>query len=460
MPDTTPDQPEPEDPAIRGRAASAAGAAAGDEGNFSEVPASVANRETVRISVREHETVRLPSQRSGPARGAPPGRPASRKKRAPLPVAVAVATVWAALVSYVPVAVALGLAQFVEGTGSLGGAARLGLAGWLLGHGVPLDTPTGPLGLAPLALGALAAWRVSRAGVHVSRAVGARNRGTPVQALAIAGTVGLAYGVVGVLAAVVLNTGGISASPPRAGLTLVAFGAAAALVGALRTTGALRLLAHRMPGLLRDALRTGVVAAFLVLGAGAGAAGLAVALEAGNASDLLRAYQTGVAGQAGITLVSLAYAPNAAVWSAAYLLGPGFAVGTDTAVRTTEVTVGALPAVPLFAGLPEGPLGGAGAALLAVPVVAGMAAGWLLARRVLRADRSARWRVLLGAALLSGPVAGLVLGGAALVSSGPLGAGRMAEIGPVAWQVAAMAALVVAVGAMIGAAGTRIFTGN
>jgi hypothetical protein len=370
-----------------------------------------------------------------------------------------VATLWAALISYLPVAAVLGMAQFAEDAGSLPGAARLGLAGWLLGHGVPLDTPTGPIGLAPLALAALAAWRVSRAGVHVSRAIGARHRGTPFQALSVAGAVGLAYGVIGLLAAVILNTGNVSASPPRAGLTLAAFGAAAALVGALRTTGALRLVARRMPGVLRDGLRTGVVAAFLVFGAGAGAAGLAVALGGGHASEMLGAYRTGVTGQAGITLVCVAYAPNAAVWSAAYLLGPGFAVGTDTVVRTTEVSVGALPAVPLLAGLPEGPLGGAGAALLAVPVVAGMAAGWLLARRMLRADRSARWRAVLGAALLSGPVAGLVLGAGALISSGSLGGGRMAQIGPVAWQVVVMSAVVVAVGAVIGAAGTRAFTG-
>jgi hypothetical protein len=432
MPDTTPDQPEPENPA---------------------------NRETVRIAVGERETVRLPSQRSRPARGAQPGRPGGRPRRAPLPLAVAVATVWAALVSYVPVVVVLGMAQLAEDGGSMAGAARLGLAGWLLGHGVPLDTPTGPLGLAPLTLAALAAWRVSRAGVHVSRAIGARRRGTPAQALAVAGSVGLGYGVIGLLAAAILNTGDVSASPPRAGLTLAAFGAVAALVGALRATGALRLLARRMPAVLRDGLRTGVVAAFLVLGAGAGAAGLAVALGAGNASDMLGAYRTGVTGQAGITLVSLAYAPNAAVWSTAYLLGPGFAVGTDTVVRTTEVSVGALPAVPLLAGLPEGPLGGTGAALLAVPVVAGMAAGWLLARRMRRVDRAPRWRTVLGAAVLSGPVGGLVLGAGALASGGPLGGGRMAEIGPVAWQVAAMSALVVAVGAVIGAAGTRVFSG-
>ncbi|MFC5945384.1 DUF6350 family protein, partial [Micromonospora harpali] len=136
---------------------------------------------------------------------------------------------------------------------------------------------------------------------------------------------------------------------------------------------------------LRDGVRTGLVAGLLLLGAVAGAAGLAVATGGGDAADMIGAYRTGVAGQAGITLVSLAYAPNATIWSVSYLLGPGFAVGVDTAVRTSEVSVGALPAVPLLAGLPSGPVDGYGAGLLAVPVLAGMAAWWLLARRLLLA---------------------------------------------------------------------------
>ena len=353
----------------------------------------------------------------------------------------------------------MGLAQLAEDAGTVSGAARLGLAGWLLGHGVPLDTSAGQFGLAPLALGALAAWRLARAGVHVSRAIGARDRGTPAQAFAAAGSVGLGYGLLGLLAVVVLTAGGITVSAPRAALTLAGFGTVAALVGALRNTGALGTVARRTPPVLRDGLRTGMVAAFLLLGAGAGAAGLAMATGGGAATDMIGAYRTGVPGQAGITLVSLAYAPNAAIWSVSYLLGPGFAVGTDTVVRTSEVSIGALPTVPLLAGLPHGPIGGVGAGLLAVPVLAGMAAGWLLARRMIRAARDrtrVRWAPLLVAAAVSGPVAGIVLGLAAVLSGGPLGGGRLAEIGPVGWQVAAVATGVLAVGAMVGAAGTRV----
>jgi hypothetical protein len=418
-----------------------------------------------------------PDQPRRPAAGVaadtrPPGRarPASRvpaprsgeapRRRAPLPVAAGVAAGWAALTSWLPVTVVLGLAQLSEDAGSPAGALRTGLAGWLLGHGVPLETSAGPLGLAPLALAALAVWRLTRAGVHVSRAIGARDGRSPRQALTAAVAVGIGYALLGALAAVVVGVGGPRVSPVRAAVTFAVFGALSALVGALRTTGVSGLLARRSAPPLRDGVRTGLVAGLLLLGAGAGAAGLSVATGGGDAADMIGAYRTGVAGQAGITLVSLAYAPNATVWSAAYLLGPGFAVGTDTAVRTSEVSVGALPAVPLLAGLPRGPVDGFGAGLLAVPVLAGMAAGWLLARRLLRLaveDRTVvGWGPLLAPAALAGPVAGLLLGAAAAASGGPLGGGRLAEIGPVPWQVAGVATGVVGVGALLGAAATKV----
>ncbi|WBB79265.1 DUF6350 family protein [Micromonospora sp. WMMD882] len=409
------------------------------------------------------DTDTRPDRRAGrrpPARR-PPTRPPGRTGagRAPLAVAAAVAAGWAALTSYLPVVVVLGLVQVSEDAGSLGGAARAGLAGWLLGHGVPLATAAGPFGLAPLALTGLVVWRLIRAGVHATRALGARGSGETRPAFVAAGAVALGYALLGVPAALLATPG---ADPVRAVGVFGAVAGAAALAGALRTTGAAGAWARQAPAVLRDGVRTGLVAGLLLAGAGAGVAGLAIATGGGEAADMIGAYRTGVAGQAGITLVSLAYAPNAAIWASSYLLGPGFAVGVDTAVRTSEVSVGALPAVPLLAGLPRGPVDGVGALLLAAPVLIGMAAGWLLARRLLRSTGDDRtppgWGPLLGAATLAGPVVGLLLGAAAAASGGPLGGGRLADLGPAAWQVAAVAAAVVAVGALMGAAATRAFT--
>ena len=115
-------------------------------------------------------------------------------------------------------------------------------------------------------------------------------------------------------------------------------------------------------------------------------------------------------------------------------------------------------------------MGAAGAALLAVPVLAGAAAGWLLTLRlnrpgpqpVVQRDRAGDkdgppWSLVLGGGLLAGPVAGLLLAALCRASSGPLGDGRLATIGADPWQVGLLATVVLGVSAALGAAAARTF---
>jgi hypothetical protein len=367
----------------------------------------------------------------------------------------AVTAGWAAIVSYVPVLALVGLLTGVAGGSSVGAVFRLGTAAWLLTHGVTLTGGAGRYGLVPLALSVLAAWRVGRAGVHTARAIGAR---TPARALLAATAVAIGYGGTGALAATA--TGGL-ATPVRAGLTLGGFGLCFAGIGALVESRLARRVAGRLPLPVLDALRTGTVAALLVLGAGAAVAGVAVAISGGQASATLASYHTNVAGQAGLTLLCLVYAPNLAAWAAAYLVGPGFAVGTGTTVSAAKVSLGALPAVPVLAGLPDSAVAGLGPLLLVIPLAGGMAAGWLLVRRRLRltsaGDGAAPgWGELLGSAALAGPVAGGLLGLAGWLSGGPLGSGRLAVTGPTGWQVALVGAVEVALGTVLAAAAAQV----
>ncbi|BBH66113.1 hypothetical protein ACTI_27980 [Actinoplanes sp. OR16] len=407
------------------------------------------------------DTVRLPSQR----------RPPEPSRRAPLLVAAGFATLWAGLLSYLPIAAVIGLARTLEGSGGIGGAAHAGLAGWLLGHGLPIGTSIGPLAVTPLLLTLLIVWRLNRAGLHVTRAVGARRSGSTARALGVASSIGLAYALVGALAAVAVDGRGTQISAGRAALHFFVLGLAGALIGSLRGTDAISALARRTPPVLRHGIRTGLMAAFLILGAGAVAGGLSVALGGGQAAEMIAAYQTGVAGQAGITLISIGYAVNASIWAAAYLLGPGFALGVASKVSVTEVSVGPLPTLPLVAGLPDGPMGAAGTALLLLPVIAGGAAGWLLTQRLRHGHPGMRrtgrrntgtpdapaWSLLIGAAALAGPVAGVMLGLMARFSGGSLGDGRLAQIGPDAMQVAIVGAIVAGVSVVAGAAAARLF---
>ncbi|GIH12136.1 cell division protein PerM [Rugosimonospora africana] len=405
---------------------------------------------------------RGPAGRTGA--GSPTSRRPVRRRRAPVLVAAAVTTGWAAVVSYLSVVAVLGLVVLVGGGASAPVVFRFGTAGWLLAHGVPLGTSAGPLGLVPLAVSGLAAWRVARAGVHTARAIGARQRGPLRLAIVAATMVGLVYGVIGVVAAAAAHNDALAISPIRAGFTCGVFALLTALAGAVVESRIAAGWWDRLPLVARDAVRTGVVAALLVLGAGAAVAGVAVAVAGGEASSMFAAYRTGVAGQAGLTLLCLVFAPNLAVWSMSYLVGPGFVVGAGATVSAAKVSLGALPAIPVLAGLPSTAVSGLAAPLLGVPMAGGMAAGWLLARRRLRQAEQGTpeptWSALLGAAALAGPAAGILLGLVAWASGGSLGSGRLAQTGPTGWTVGLVGALVVAVGAVIAAAATRVLAGG
>jgi hypothetical protein len=206
-----------------------------------------------------------------------------------------------------------------------------------------------------------------------------------------------------------------------------------------------------LPGPVRDGIRAGAIAALFVLAAGAAATGLALALSAGVAGKMIDAYGTGVVGQAGLILACALYAPTASVWAASYLVGPGFSIGAGTTISAAAVTMGPVPALPIFAAVPDRPLPFWGTLLLGVPLAAGMAAGWLLARQ----RRDASWSVLLGTAALTGPVAGALLAFAVVASSGSLGGDRLSTLGATAWPLAGVGAAVVAAGATVAAAAAK-----
>jgi hypothetical protein len=429
--------------------------------------------ETVRLRFDEdavahmanRETVRLPNQRQ-PAKRGP-----ARLRRAPLPLAATVTTLWAAIVSLAPVLVVVGLVHAVEGAGaSANQILRLGLDAWLLTHGVPVRAGIGVIALAPLGLSVVAVWRVFRAGVHTARAIGARRANSGTKPLSVAAgpalsagaAVGVAYGILGAIAAAFATQKAADVSIVRAGFTLALFGLIAGTAGALTEARIVARLVLRLPPVVRDGARTGVVAALLILGGGAGLAGMAVALNGGDASQIFSDYRTGLFGQIGLTLVCAFYGPNIAIWAMSYLVGPGFMLGVGTTVSASEVKLGPLPALPVLAGLPGRAATGWASLLVGLPVAAALLAGWLLARRALRdgaVGGTAAWPGLIGAAAVAGPVAGVLLGLVGLTSGGSLGDGHLAQIGPRSGWVMVIAAAVVAIGTALAASASKILLG-
>ncbi|MDQ6875218.1 MAG: DUF6350 family protein, partial [Actinomycetota bacterium] len=214
--------------------------------------------------------------------------------------------------------------------------------------------------------------------------------------------------------------------------------------GVLRESGCWTDLWRRLPEPARAAVHGGIIA---VAGSLAGAvllAGGSLAASAGEAGRVLAGLRVGVVGAVVLTLLSLAYLPNAGIYALAFVAGPGFSVGSGTTVSATGVRLLPLPALPLLAALPTGPVGPWLVALMLVPVAGGVLAGVVVGRR--QAGAATRTRILAGAG--SGVAAGVLAGLLCVAAAGPAGAGRLAEIGPSAWRVAVALALEIGLPAM------------
>lgn len=410
-------------------------------------------------------TVKIPwQQRPAPA----PPRPG-----APLLVAAFVNTLLATAICLAAVTLLVVLGRVSLGQRPTGVEALVALGGWLLSHGVPIKSGPVEISLAPLSVTVLALWRLNRAGVHTCRGIGARHSGSLKAALSVAGAIGLIYGLLGLGAALILDRPEISVVWWRATLHLAVIGTFAALLGSIRATGALRKIARRTPTLLRDALRAGVVAPLFLLGAGAGLIGLSVAIHGNETARVLHATPNGLAGQAGITVVCLAFAPNFAAWAAAFLLGPGFLLRAGSLVSPALVTVDQIPPerrapldqLPVMAGLPDGPMQGPLWLLLGLPALAGLGAGLLLVRRRLRPRRSKsgdirvpipHWGRMLASAALAGPIGGLLVAAASFAASGHLDDGEPA-LGPLLWRTSLFGMIGLGAGALLGVGGAYIF---
>ncbi len=157
-----------------------------------------------------------------------------------------------------------------------------------------------------------------------------------------------------------------------------------------------------------------------------------------------------VLGGIAITLGQLAFLPNLVLWTAAWLVGPGFAIGAGSSVGPLGTSLGPLPAVPVLGALPTGDLA-LGFLGLLVPVVAGFLAAVAVRPAVLRGlgDRPPLVPLVVTGVLI-GVVGGLALGLLAWVSGGAAGPGRLAAVGPDAALVGIFAALEFGVPAVIG----------
>ncbi|MBM7173976.1 hypothetical protein JQK87_37595, partial [Streptomyces sp. G44] len=121
--------------------------------------------------------------------------------------------------------------------------------------------------------------------------------------------------------------------------------------------------------------RAGAAGAVALLGGGALLVAVALVLHAGPVTESFARVTDVRSGQFAVLMLALALVPNAAVWAAAYGLGPGFALGAGSFATPLAVDAApVLPRFPLLEAVPDaGPGTPLGWAAGAVAVVAGRA---------------------------------------------------------------------------------------
>ncbi|MEE1803993.1 DUF6350 family protein [Streptomyces sp. JV176] len=341
--------------------------------------------------------------------------------------------------------------------GGAGAALHVAAGLWLLAHGIELVRPEtlsgvpAPLGVMPLLLVALPVWLVHRA----ARDTLEPEEGRPqLTALGAVSTVSCGYLLVGGAAVFYAAGGPLTAHPLRALLTLPVLTLLSATAGAWTASGRpLGPLPMWLPRGARTALartrtrvalRSGAAGALLLTGGGALLAGVSLGWHSAPAHASFVQLAADWSGRFALLLLGLALVPNAAIWGAAYALGPGFVLDTGATVTPFGVLGSpALPSFPLLAAVPEGPGTPLNWAVAAVPAVVGPVIAWFTLRVAAPpfAVREEAWSArstALGTAL-GGAACAVLTAFLAAMAGGPLGNGRLAAFGPVWWLTGAAA---------------------
>ncbi|QWT23984.1 hypothetical protein KPL76_00585 [Subtercola sp. PAMC28395] len=178
------------------------------------------------------------------------------------------------------------------------------------------------------------------------------------------------------------------------------------------------------------ALRGGAAIAVAMVGVGALAVALLVVVNYSTVVSLYESLQSGIAGGAALTIAQIAFMPNLAIWAASWMLGPGFALGTGTAVSPLGTQLGLIPSVPVFGALPHS--SAIGFIALLVPVVITFLITTLMrSRPELHFALTVRGiGQTLGTGFATALVAAGLLALLAMWSGGAIGPGRLADVGP------------------------------
>lgn len=319
--------------------------------------------------------LRTPDRRPGAEvksrdRRSEPALPPSARARA-----VIAAAVGPLIAGYAVVAALLALVTSIASvaTFSVAGVLRAAATAWLAAYQVPVVIAGRPLGVLPLLATIGMCSLVARSAAH---AVARLGYDSPGQAVNVIVPIAAAHALFGVTVAALSIGSSVSAEPLTAFLVPGFLAGLSAIVGVARCCGLVSALRDNLDTLAIRGLRAGAVGLAGLLAAGAFVYALNLGLSTSTAGHLFAENAHGFGSSAGMLLLCLGYLPNAVVFALSFAAGPGFSIGS-VSVGAFSFSGGAVPGVPLLAGVPEHaarwwPV------LMLLPALVGALVGWSL----------------------------------------------------------------------------------
>jgi hypothetical protein len=273
-------------------------------------------------------------------------------------------------------------------TGALGATASM----WLGVHQVPVSIGGRELGVMPLLPVLAMVWGTARTTAAATSAAGASRQATSdtvswfVTRWVVASALGGPLLIAAISLAVIHDAASVltelqTPNALRAFAGVLAVHAIGAAIGVGSRIGRRTLTASPLPTWLPDAIRAAWAGVLALVGLSGVVMVGSLVVHWSTMHDLY-AITDSVFGQFSLTVLSVLYAPNVMVGTAAVAVGSSAHVGLATFSSFT-VFGGDIPALPVLAAVPSPPLGPAWVALLIVAAASGVAVGQQCARRPL-----------------------------------------------------------------------------
>jgi len=255
-------------------------------------------------------------------------------------------------------------------------ASASGIA-WLGLQLVPITIGTQVIGLLPWGFIFLPIYLVWRS---TQWALKSANPKTAKEYWSVAGLLAVAYGLMNTAIAAIASSDGLSTSLFVTAFRTSSLAAIIAVACVLTYAPSRSLLLDQLPEPIRDGVKPGFATFMVLVFAGAGLSTASLIVHFKEVSAVAQVMAPQAYDGFFLLLLGIGYLPSAAVWSMAYLIGPGVVVGGSGVVSMYHSNPGALPAFPLLSLLPNSAPAWS-KFLILVPIAAGILLYLLLPRQ-------------------------------------------------------------------------------